>query len=83
MRMGSTFRIHPQETPGIGHGDTGGHRNICFNAGKVFDIVPGDEGPLYPKGSFAVMVMIVMVIITTSGLGRTSRKTSHPSIKKQ
>lgn len=36
--MGSTLRIHPQETPGIGCGDMGGHRNICFSAGNVVDI---------------------------------------------
>lgn len=84
MQMGSTFRIHPQATPGIGRGDMGGHRNICFGAGKVVDIVPGNGGTLCLKCQLAVMMMmIVMLIITTSGLGRTSRKMSHPRIKKQ
>ena len=30
-----------------------------------------------------MVMMIVMVIIAASGLGRTSRKMSHPRIEKQ
>ena len=78
MQTKSTFRTHPQETSGTGHGNMGG--TLGTSASRQVKYL---EECLVTRGHstlFAVTVMMMMVTITTTGLRRTERKTNYPRI---